>query len=53
MVGTTKNPDGKTTHRCITCGKRFEGTQKRGRPYLRCPECRAALAAKKAARLTK
>jgi len=34
---TAKSKEGKTTHRCTTCGKRFEGTGKRGRPYQRCP----------------
>lgn len=39
-VKTGKNREGKTTHRCSTCGKRFEGTGKRGRPHKRCPKCR-------------
>ena len=40
MTKTTKNKDGKTTHRCTSCGKRFEGTGKRGRPFQHCPKCR-------------
>jgi hypothetical protein len=39
-TGTTKGRDGTTTHRCTTCGKRFPGTGKRGRPNKRCPEHR-------------
>jgi predicted Zn-ribbon and HTH transcriptional regulator len=41
MTGTAKTKSGITTHRCRTCGRRFEGTGKRGRPFSRCPECRA------------
>lgn len=38
MTKTTKNKKtGATTHRCTTCGKRFEGTGRRGRPFKRCP----------------
>lgn len=37
---TATSKEGRTTHRCTTCGKRFEGTQKRGRPHKRCPKCR-------------
>lgn len=37
---TTRNKEGKTTHRCTKCGKRFEGTQRRGRPFRRCQPCR-------------
>ncbi len=40
MRGTTTRKDGVTTHRCRTCGRRFEGTGRKGRPYSRCPECR-------------
>lgn len=42
MTGTTTNEDGKTTHRCTKCGKRFPGTGKRGHPFTRCPSCRKA-----------
>lgn len=41
MTGTTKNEQGVTTHRCSTCGLRFEGTGKRGRPSKKCPDCRS------------
>ncbi len=40
MRGTTTRKNGVTTHRCKTCGKRFEGTGKKGRPFSRCPSCR-------------
>lgn len=42
MRGTTTRKDGVTTHRCKTCGRRFEGTGRKGRPFSRCPECREA-----------
>lgn len=36
-------------HKCAKCGKEFEGSGKRGRPFKLCPKCRAeAAAAKKA-----
>lgn len=41
MDGTTIRKDGVTTHRCTACGKRFEGSGKRGRPSKHCPACKA------------
>ncbi len=41
QYGTGKSRDGLTTHRCRRCKRRFEGTQRRGRPFKTCPECRA------------
>lgn len=39
---TTRKTDGVTEHCCAECGAWFEGTGKRGRPFRKCPECRAA-----------
>lgn len=36
------NAQGKTTHECSVCHKHFLGTQKRGRPFTKCPEHRKA-----------
>lgn len=52
-TGTLKTKDGRTTHRCRTCGKRFDGTGQRGRPFKSCPVCRSRIAETAAERAAK
>ena len=53
MDGTTTRKDGITTHRCTSCGKRFPGTGKQGRPSKHCPACKAKQTERAAKRAAK
>jgi len=46
MTGTKTLKNGITTHRCSSCGHRFEGSGKKGRPFKHCLTCRANRAAR-------